>query len=73
MDLMQSLIASKLLGGGGGSEPILKTKSIYENGSYAASADNADGYSNVTVDVQPHLDSRSLSINGTGSLRPSCW
>lgn len=67
MDLMQSLIASKLLGGGGGSEPVLKTKNIYENGNYAASADDADGYSNVTVDVPANVTNRTLNINGTFS------
>lgn len=67
MDLMQSLIASKLLGGGGGSEPVLKTKNIYENGSYAASADDADGYSNVTVNVPANVINRTLQVNGTFS------
>lgn len=66
MDLMQSLIASKLLGGGGGSEPVLKTKSIYENGTYAASADEADGYSQVSVNVPaPTLVTRNITVNGT--------
>lgn len=32
--------------------PTLTTKTITENGTYAASSDNADGYSSVTVDVQ---------------------
>lgn len=67
MDLMQSLIASKLLGGGGGSEPILKTKSIYENGTYSAIEDEADGYSSVTVDVPANVTSRELTVNGTFS------
>ena len=31
--------------------PTLVTKNITENGTYAASSDNADGYSSVTVDV----------------------
>lgn len=64
MDLMQSLIASKLLGGGGGSEPVLKTKNIYENGDYAASADDADGYSQVSVNVAPRVASKTLQVNG---------
>lgn len=34
-------------------EPLLVTKNITENGIYSASADNADGYSQVTVDVSP--------------------
>lgn len=37
-------------GGGGGSATLIE-KSITENGTYNASADNADGYSSVTVDV----------------------
>lgn len=36
----------------GGEEPVLITKNITANGTYNASADNADGYSQVTVDVQ---------------------
>lgn len=67
MDLMQSLIASKLLGGGGGSEPVLKTKAIYENGTYSAIEDEADGYSSVTVDVPKNVTSRGLTVNGTFS------
>ena len=38
-------------GGGGGGSATLIEKSITENGEYNASADNADGYSKVTVDV----------------------
>ena len=36
---------------GGGSSPTLITKSITQNGTYNASSDNADGYSQVTVNV----------------------
>ena len=36
-------------GGGGGS--VLITKTITDNGVYNASADNADGFSRVTVNV----------------------
>ena len=35
-----------------GEEPTLITKNITANGTYTASADNADGYSQVVVDVQ---------------------
>lgn len=38
-------------GGGGGSQPVLITKNITQNGTYNASADSADGYSQVTVNV----------------------
>jgi len=37
--------------GGGGSAPVLITKNITQNGTYNASADSADGYSQVTVAV----------------------
>ena len=37
--------------GGGGSAPVLITKNITQNGTYNASADNADGYSQVKVEV----------------------
>ena len=37
--------------GGGGSQPVLITKNITQNGTYNASADNADGYSQVKVEV----------------------
>ena len=36
---------------GGGVSPILITKNITQNGTYNASSDNADGYSQVTVNV----------------------
>ena len=39
------------IGGGGGSTPTLITKSITQNGTYLATDDNADGYSEVEVDV----------------------
>lgn len=41
----------KCMGGGGGSQPVLVTKTITQNGTYNASSDNADGYSQVTVNV----------------------
>lgn len=54
-------------GGGGGTTPILINKMITENGTYNASADNADGYSRVTVDVEasPVLDTKDITENGT--------
>lgn len=39
------------IGGGAGGGSILIPKTITENGIYNASSDNADGYSQVTVDV----------------------
>ena len=50
MDMFDVLMA-KSLSGGGGAAPTLITKNITANGSYAASDDDADGYSAVTVDV----------------------
>ena len=41
----------ELTGSGGGGSPTLITKSITANGTYNASDDNADGYSEVTVNV----------------------
>lgn len=42
-----------LFGGGGGGSSVLISKSITQNGIYNAQDDNADGYSEVTVDVAP--------------------
>lgn len=47
---MSNLI--RIGGGGGGSAPTLITKSITQNGTYNAIDDNADGYSEVEVDVE---------------------
>lgn len=38
-------------GGGGGGSATLIEKSITANGEYAATSDNADGYSKVTADI----------------------
>lgn len=48
--------------------PTLTTKTITANGSYAASSDNADGYSSVTVNVPtptPTLIAKTVTANGT--------
>jgi hypothetical protein len=50
MDLFEALLASKIAGGSAPA-PVLIDKSITANGEYQASADEADGYSAVTVDV----------------------
>lgn len=52
----------RLGGGGSGGSATLITKSITQNGTYLASSDNADGYSEVTVDV-----------SGEGDLIPLSW
>lgn len=44
--------------------PTLVTKSIVTNGTYTASADNADGYSTITVEVPPYTNSGTSAIAG---------
>ncbi|MBQ1898879.1 MAG: hypothetical protein II163_06885, partial [Ruminococcus sp.] len=39
-------------------QPTLITKQITENGTYTAADDNADGFDEVTVDIQPYYNSR---------------
>lgn len=49
-------------------QPILIDKNITDNGTYHASDDNADGYANVTVEVEtdpPVLIEKSITDNGT--------
>lgn len=52
-----------------GEEPTLITKSITENGTYDASDDNADGYSQVTVNVsgggEQSFVARVVKLEGT--------
>ena len=50
MDLFDYFFTKVTIGGGGGS-PTLITKQIAENGTYTAADDNADGYSEATVNV----------------------
>lgn len=50
-----------------GTEPTLITKTITVNGSYAATSDNADGYSVVSVNVSgssPTLVTKTITENG---------
>lgn len=44
-------LLGRALAGGGGSEPVLISKTITSNGTYDASDDNADGYKDVSVSV----------------------
>lgn len=44
--------------------PVLKEKTITENGYYPAATDNADGYSSVVVDVPNSTESLSVTQNG---------
>lgn len=58
---------------GGASAPNLGTKTITANDTYLASADGLDGFSEVTVDVQPTLQAKtniSLTANGSFSYTP---
>lgn len=68
-DLHDLLIAGRMLGGSGGSpapQPTLITKTITANGDYSAAADNADGYSAVSVAVPPStLTTKTITANGT--------
>lgn len=41
--------------------PTLIAKQITENGNYAASADDADGYSSIEVNVQPTLQEKTVT------------
>jgi len=56
---------SLALGSGGGDAPVLISKNITENGTYSAASDEADGYSSVTVGVQPNVGTKSITENGT--------
>lgn len=52
-----------------GQAPTLITKSISTNGTYNASSDNADGYSQVTVNVPtptPSYDTPTVSVSAAG-------
>lgn len=46
-------------------EPVLKTKTISANGTYNASQDNADGYSQVTVNVNQATETKNITANGS--------
>lgn len=67
------LAASGLLGGnsgggGGGGEAVLVNKTVSANGTYLPSADNADGYKKVVVNVPvptPTLITKTITANGT--------
>ena len=64
-----------------GDPPTLITKSITENGTYSAASDNADGYSSVTVSINPKYvagtftgttngQAKTITIPYTGSGYP---
>lgn len=64
-DFLMGYGAGKAAGGGGGSTLI--TKTITENGTYAASSDNADGYSEIVVNVEDSMTEVTISDSGSVS------
>ena len=57
---------------GGGSSTLIE-KNITANNTYNASDDSADGYSKVVVNVQPNLETKSVTIteNTTTTITPT--
>lgn len=54
--------------GGGGGEAVLVNKTVSANGTYLPSADSADGYKKVVVNVPtptPALTTKTITANGT--------
>lgn len=49
----------------GSGSSVLISKAINQNGNYSATDDEADGYSDVKVNVQPTLTTKSITANGT--------
>ena len=60
-------------GGGGGGSASLGSKTIRENGSYTASADNLDGFSTVTADVHPGILEPYFTDLTTGYVFDDGW
>jgi hypothetical protein len=50
---------------GSGEDATLKEKTITANGTYHATSDDADGYSQVTVNVNQATEEKSVTSNGT--------
>ena len=69
MELTSYLLGKKQ---GGGSSTLIE-KNITANNTYNASDDNADGYSKVVVNVQPNLETKSVTIteNTTTTITPT--
>ena len=71
VQFLELLIGPLANEGGGGGSATLINKSVSANGTYNASSDNADGYKKVTVDVQPDLQSKSVTIQQNGQTTVS--
>ena len=50
---------------GGDIPSVLGTLEATENKTYKASDEDLEGYSQVTVNVQPNLQTKSVTVNGT--------
>ena len=59
---------TQVTGSYGGATPTLITKSITSNGTYNASSDNADGYSQVTVNVSGSSGMNVQAYHGSASV-----
>ena len=65
--MIYELLKDRILNGGSGSEAIIQSLSITENGVYTASS-GVDGYSPITVNVpqeEPNIQNLAISANGT--------
>ncbi len=65
---VSGLLGGNSGGGGGGGEAVLVNKTVSANGTYLPSADNADGYKKVVVNVPtptPTLTTKTITANGT--------
>lgn len=65
--MIYELLKDRILNGGSGSEAIIQSLSITENGVYTASS-GVDGYSPITVNVpqkEPNIQNLAIQANGT--------
>lgn len=62
---VSGLLGGNSGGGGGGGDAVLVNKTVNANGTYLPSADNADGYKQVVVNVPgPTLTPKTITENG---------